>query len=204
MMFAAKHKSRGRTSSRRSEAGLTLVEVMIASTISVIVLGSFVVFTSLTTKSILGISTQSTQNRDASLANSSIHGRIRYAIHMTNSADSLTLGLGYDSDYAADSDGDGIEYNDRDFYELFLIRTGDGDLTTVADNQFVHVGNATNTSTTNVIIKTGIRVLFANTNFFTVTNDNTVFISFGLLDDYENDQAQMIELRTTAVSRNIK
>ena len=162
------------------------------------------IFTNMSAKWISGISTQSDMMQDSGFAAGLFQTRARDATGFPLGNGNMSLKMGYDTDPLVDSDQDGLSYNDQDYFEELVVLTGDGNLSTFKDNQLIHVRYESGGTFSNVIVSAGIRPVFSDTNFFNVENDSVALMNFSVVDDYEFDRSQKIEIRTKAMSRNIR
>ena len=178
----------------------TLVEIMIATLLTVIILSGAVSFTVLASKTISGTLTQSTFNAQAGYVMEFIQLRTRIATHVTVDAAGNTLTLDFDDDTTVDSDGDGTAYNDKDHQEQFALRDQDGVIGTTTDNSLIYRPKV-GTAAQQVLIPTGLRKL-PGKNFFAVTNGSAVVVSFGIVDSYTRDFYQAIEIQGTVLPLN--
>src|SRR6185369_7699918 len=104
---------------RRARAGFSLIEVMVASGILVVVVGGAMTFMMFAGVSASGITAQNVASGQAGGALEFIQNRARFATSMSNNASGNAYTLGFDDNYAVDSDGDGKAYNDKNHFERF-------------------------------------------------------------------------------------
>jgi prepilin-type N-terminal cleavage/methylation domain-containing protein len=187
----------------RSKSGarsaFTLVEILVASSIGLVITAGAMVFMQFAGLSISGSTSQSMINQRAGNAIQFIQNRARSAVFVTNDATGNVLSLAFDDDQEVDSDGDGKTYNDRNHFEQFKF-IGVNGTNAVATNMLVYIAN---TAVTNqqVLIAGGVHNL-PNCNIFTVTNGSTIVIRFGIVDGYGADRYQSIDVQATAVPLN--
>jgi hypothetical protein len=188
---------------RRSKHALayTIVEVMIASSLGLMVLAAGYSFLFFSLRAMSGVSAQSVMNQKGAAALEFIQSRARFATFMTTSSSGNTLTLGFDDNYNADSDGDTKTYDDRDHYEQFeFIGTSSTNVLTCATNQLVYIPN-TNSTYQRVLISGGVRNL-PGFKVFSTTNTVITVVRFGIADPKTSDQYQAIDLQGSAVSLN--
>jgi prepilin-type N-terminal cleavage/methylation domain-containing protein len=186
--------------------GFTLMELMVASAIAFIFLTIGAVFVRFASTAISGITSQSVMNDQAGYTVQFIQDRARLATSISNDTSGNILTLGFDDNFSADSNGDGKRYNDRDHYEQFwFIGTS---ATNVYTNLLVYLpnGSPTNTPVLNatnhqVLIASGVRKLLGQ-NVFSVVSSSIAIIKFGIVDSYDLDHHQSIDIQTTAVPLN--
>lgn len=183
----------------RSSA-FTIVEVIVATAISVMVLGVAVAFIMLAGKTISGALTQSNLNAQAGQLIEFIQLRARVATRVIADTNGLSLTLGFDDNTNVDSDGDGSPYNDDNHREQFLVRDADNNVATTDNNQLIYVP-LVGTTREQVLVPAGLRKL-PGKSFFTLTNGSTVLISFGIVDSYTRDNYQNIDIQGVAVPLN--
>jgi prepilin-type N-terminal cleavage/methylation domain-containing protein len=111
------------TNGRRSRAvsAFTLIEVMVSSSIALIITAAAMGFAYFSGIYLSGITTQTVLNQQAGNAIEFIQTRARLATSVAVSSSGNTLTLGFDDDPLVDSDvpPDGIPYNDKDHFEQF-------------------------------------------------------------------------------------
>ena len=117
----------------RRAAAFSLMEVMIASSVGLLVMAGAMFFIKCAGLSLSGITGQTLLNQRAGNAIEFIQQRAQFATSISNSASGNVLTLSFDDNYLVDSDGDGKKYNDQDHYEQF---------------QFIGVNGSTNTTVT--------------------------------------------------------
>jgi Tfp pilus assembly protein PilW len=185
---------------RHRQAAFTQPELLVASAIAIFVMSSFFVFSDFTGRSLAGIARQNLLNQRAGYAADYIVSRIRLATFVTNDATGNTLILAFDDNVSADSNNDGLFGNDRDHWELFQFQSGDGSDTSYADNKLIYRPNTNSTASTTLI--NGCLRKLPGLPFFSLTNNATVLLNYGMLDSGLGERAQTIEIRTQAVRRN--
>ena len=173
---------------------------MFAVGITALLVAGFSTFMAMASRSISGTTAQTSINTDAAQASDFIFSRIRLATFLSNDFSGNRLTLGFDDNEGVDSDGDGNSYNDRNHFEYFEFRNGDGNDTTVEDNRIVYNSNI-GLSPDTLLVNNGVRLL-PFTQIFSVTNGGTVLIHFGLVDIDKNDSYQGCEIQEVVVSRN--
>ncbi|MBI5774029.1 MAG: prepilin-type N-terminal cleavage/methylation domain-containing protein [Verrucomicrobia bacterium] len=203
-IFSAFHRSPAGCRRARS-AAFTLIEAMVATALTTLVVGAGMVFMDFTSRSLAGITKQSELAIKASSVMEFVSARVRVATFVTNDANGLTLTLGFDDDVTVDSNGDGNKYNDTNHHEMFQFRNGDGSDVSVTDNVLIYKTNAGGT-VTNYLIKEGVRKVYPATNIFSITNTGKlrpiVVIRYGLMDSYSGDRWQSIEVDSRVMRRN--
>ena len=186
---------------RASASGYTIVEVMIASTLGLMVLAAGYSFLFFTLRAMSGVSSQSALNQKGASALEFIESRSRLATYMDTSTSGNTLTIGFDDDYTKDSDKDGKTYNDRDHYEQFqFIGSNSTNVLACATNQLIYIPN-TNSTAQQVLISGGIRNL-PGYKIFSTTNKVITVIRFGIVGSKVSDHYQAIDLQGSAVSLN--
>jgi len=197
------HNYRATETSRRrlaARSGFTLVEVLVASTLGLLVLSGAMLFMDFAGKSFSGIAAQSLVTGQAGNAIEFIQSRARLATSVSNDASGNVLILSFDDDFTKDSNKDEKPYNDRDHLEQFQFRNGDGKDSTTSDNSLIYLPLANETSN-RVLIPSGLHKL-PGKNVFSVTNGATVLVRFGIIDSYARDHYQGIEIQGTVVPLN--
>ncbi len=189
----------GRTP-QSSAAAFTVLELLVAGAVGLLIMAGTMTFMYFSSLSVSGISSQATLNQQAGNAIEFIQSRVRYATMVSNGPAGNTLTLGFDDNPAADSNGDGISYNDKDHYERFKFIGVNGSASIVASNRLVYLSNIASTAQ-KVLIPNGVRNL-PGFNIFTVTNGATVIVRFGVVDTYARDHYQSIDIQATAVPLN--
>jgi len=181
--------------------GYTIVEVMIASTLGLMVLAAGYSFLYFTLRAMSGVSAQSVMNQKGAGALEYIQSRARFATYMSTSASGNTLTLGFDDNYNVDSDGDGKTYDDKNHYEQFkFIGTNSTNVLACATNQLVYIPN-TNSSYQRVLISSGVRNL-PGFKVFSTANTVITVIRFGIADPKASDHYQAVDMQGSAVSLN--
>lgn len=184
------------------QSAFTMIELLIVSTILVVVLSAMMVFTELTAKSALGITTQATINQQAGYTAQYLQERASLSVGMSNSADGTQLWFAFDADPDVDSDGDGASYNDTNRWEYCKLLDLDNDINTFGDNSLVYCPDATPDDPQEfALVDEGVRQL-PGTNLFNVWDTKKVAINIGVLDPYVFDQTQIVEIKTVGLSRN--
>ena len=189
-----------RAAVRRARAAFTQPELLVAAAIALFVMSGFFVFSDFAGRSLAGITRQNLLNQKAGYAADYMVSRVRLATWVTNDASGNTLLLAFDDDVNTDSDADGLRGNDRDHWELFQFQNGDGSDTTAADNKLIYRPNTNSTAST-TLINANLRKL-PGVSVFTITNQASVLINYGMLDSGTGERSQTIEIRTQAVRRN--
>lgn len=184
----------------RATAAFTLVEVLIASTISLLVIAGAMAFLWFSGYSASGVASQALLNQQGGNAIEVIQSRAQFAVCASNDSSGNALTLGFDDNPSVDSDGDGIPYNDKNHFERFQFIGLNGSTTNASTNYLVYIPNISN-SFRQVLIPRGVRNL-PGYNIFTVTNGATTIIRFGIVDSYKADHYQSIDIQATAVAYN--
>jgi len=181
--------------------GYTIIEVMIASTLGLMVLAAGYSFLFFTLRAMSGISAQSVMNQKGANALEFIESRARLATYMATSSSGNTLTLGFDDDPTRDTDGDAKTYDDRDHYEHFkFIGTSSTNVLACATNNLIYIPN-TNSTYQRVLISGGVRNL-PGFKVFSTTNSVITVVRFGIADPKTSDHYQAIDLQGSAVSLN--
>lgn len=183
----------------RATAAFSLMEVMIASAISLLVIAGVMIFFWFSSYSASGVVSQALLNQQAGNALEVIQSRARLAVCVSNDSTGNALTLGFDDNPTVDSDGDGIPYNDKDHFERFQF-IGLNSVTNASTNYLVYIPNISN-AFRQVLIPQGVRNL-PGYKIFTVTNGATTIIRFGIVDAYKADRYQAIDIQGTAVAYN--
>jgi len=168
--------------------------------LSVVVIGALVILAESTGRTLVSITSQSTLNQFAGNGTEFIIGRVRLANSVTVDASGNTLTLSFDDDPTFDSDGDEINWNDRNHCEEFQYVDTDNLAATLNDNKINYRAN-TNSTNSVTLIPCDTRKLGA-LKVFTLTNSTTVLVNFGLLTTNYTLFSQAIEIRTKALLRN--
>jgi prepilin-type N-terminal cleavage/methylation domain-containing protein len=185
---------------RHSKRGFTLVEIVIVMAIALLIVAALVVFANSTGRVLVSVTSQSTHNQTAGNGIEFMIARIRQANTASVDVAGTTLNLGFDDNPEADSNGDQIKWNDRDHWEQFQFVDSDNQLATLEDNTIAY--------RTNTALGTPRTMVPANTRklpglpIFSLANNSTVFIRFGLLTTNSTPFSQAIEIRTQATLRN--
>ena len=185
-----------------ARTGFTLVEVMVASSILVVVVGGAVTFMSFAGLSASGITAQNIASGQAGLALELIQNRTRFATSMSINPSGNALTIGIDDDYTTDSNGDGKTYNDQNHLERFMfVGVNSTNAAACSTNSLVYISNVASNSPPRKLIPKGVRNLPLY-NIFTVTNGVTAVIRFGIVDVNLRDYYQAVEIQGMAVSLN--
>jgi Tfp pilus assembly protein PilW len=184
----------------RGTAAFTLIEVMIASSISLLVMAGAMTFLWFSGLGASGVTSQALCDQQAGNAIEFIQSRVRMAVSVSNDSSGNVLTLAFDDDPTTDSDGDGIAYNDRDHFERFQFIGVNGSTTNSSTNRLIYIPNIAN-ATKRTFIPAGVRNL-PGYNIFTVTNLATTIVRFGIVDGYGPDHYQSIDVQATAVPLN--
>src|SRR5262249_9699345 len=107
----------GWTARRRSQAGMSFAEMLIATAILMMVVAAFAPFCTATGRSLASVTSQTSFNQTAAQGAEFIVSRVRLANTVSNDATGNRLTLSFDDDRDVDSDGDRITWNDKDHYE---------------------------------------------------------------------------------------
>jgi Tfp pilus assembly protein PilW len=188
-----------RGASVRYARAFTLVELMVSSSIALLIMGGVMIFLQFGGTYISGITAQSAINQQAGNAIEFIQMRARLATSV--SASSNTLTLSFDDNPAVDSDGDGTTYNDKDHFERFQFVGVNGNTNTISTNRLVYIPDVAAPANQRVLIPAGVHNL-PGYSIFTVTNQSTVIIRFSIADGYVADHYQGIDIQATAVPLN--
>ena len=186
----------------RSRSGFTLIEMMVSSVCTLIIMAGVMAFIKLGMLSFSGITVQSTINQQAGYAIEFVQSRARLAtIIFTNDSAGNILTLGFDDDPLTDSDGDGKPYNDKNHFERFqFIGINSTNATACSSNRLAYFPDIS-VASSNVLVPMGVRNL-PRTNIFTIVNNNTVIINFGIVDSPTLDRYQAIDIQAAAVPLN--
>jgi prepilin-type N-terminal cleavage/methylation domain-containing protein len=178
----------------------TLVEVMVASAISLLIMGgamSFLWFCGLSTS---GVAAQALTNQRAGNTMEFIQNRARMAVFASNDASGNVLTLAFDDDPSTDSDHDTITYNDKDHFERFQFIGVNGSATNSSTNSLIYIPDISKTDK-QTLVASGVRNL-PGYNIFAVTNMSTTIVRFGVVDGYGRDHFQSTDIQGTAVPLN--
>ena len=187
---------------RRARTGFTLVEVMVTSVILMVVMAGAMTFMRLAGVSVSGITAQNFASGQAGQALEFIQNRMRFATSISNNASGNSLTLAFDDNYTVDSDGDGKAYNDKNHFERFtFVGVNSTNTAACSSNRLEYISNVASNSTPRVLVRKGVRNL-PLCNIFTVTNQATAVIRFGIVDGNGWDYYQAVEIQGTAVSLN--
>jgi hypothetical protein len=198
-MKLLKNNSSGRPRSLNARSAFSLPEVLIASALGIMILTGTVAFMSFASRSLSGATIQTFLNNEAGNGMELILSRVRLATSITADTSQNTLTLGFDDNFAIDSNSDGKPYNDVVHQERFQFQNGDGNDNTFADNVIVYIPNIATTNRQTLLRM--VRKL-PNTPVFALTNLSTVKINLGVADTYASDGRQAVELQLIAVPRN--
>jgi type II secretory pathway pseudopilin PulG len=190
----------GRMARSRRRVAFTLIEIMVASSVCVLLAAGAMSFLWFSGLGMSGVTAQALTNQRAGNAIEFIQSRARFAVSVSNDSSGNVLTLGFDDDPATDSDHDGKPYNDKNHYEQFQFIGVNGSRTNSSTNSLIYIPNSTN-SARQVLIAAGVRNL-PNYQIFTVTNLATTIVRFGVVDGYGLDHFQSIDIQGTAVPLN--
>src|SRR5436190_17392013 len=126
---------------RLSGRAFTLVEVMVALSISLLVMGGAMIFLKWGGVYLSGITAQSVINQQAGNAIEFIQNRVRLATSISNDASGNSLTLSFDDNPAVDSDADGKTYNDKDHFERFSFIGINGSTNAASTNSLAYIAN---------------------------------------------------------------
>jgi hypothetical protein len=202
MNVAAQHPMRARGRRCFAGAGYTIMELMLAASISLLVLGAAYSFLFFALRALAGVSSQTVLNQKAGNALGFIQKRVRFATYLSADNSGNILTLGFDDDCSVDLDGDGKTYDDKNHYEQFkFVGINSTNVSDCATNQLVYISN-TNTSGPQVLIAAGVRNL-PGYKVFSITNNVITIIRFGVADPKTfRDHYQAIDLQGSSVSLN--
>ena len=130
-------------STRNRRRASTLAELMVTIAIVGSVLAGLGSFLLLAGRTVSGVTTQTTYDDLAGQTSEKIFSRVRFATSVSTDPAGNTLTLGFDDDYATDSDGDANPGNDRDHFEVFQFLNGDGKDSTTKDNSLIYKPRST-------------------------------------------------------------
>ena len=119
----------------RGTAAFTLLELMVASAISTLVVAGAMSFLWFSSLGVSGVAAQAFCNQTGGNAIEFIQSRARLAVCVSNDSAGNALTLGFDDNPTIDSNGDGIAYNDKDHYERFEFIGVNGSTTKSSTNQ---------------------------------------------------------------------
>ena len=177
----------------------TVMEFVIATGLTVLMVGALMVLSTGMGKSIVSITSQATYNQNAGNGIEVIINRVQLANFASNSPSGNSLTLSFDDDPEVDSNGDGITWNDQDHFEQFMYKSTGTNWDSANDN-FIGYKTNKNVARTNIVVPSTVRKL-SGQNIFFVSN-NTVWINFGLLTTNQSPFSQAVEIRTKAAFRN--
>jgi hypothetical protein len=182
----------------RAQQAFTMGELMVAMSLFMLVAALSMNFFCLSGRELSGTTTQCQINGEAGFTIEKIQDAVRLATYMSNDASGNTLILAHDTNVLVDSDGDGVPYNDKDVYSRFQVQN----IGTSANptNALLYWDDITSSNQT-VLVKSGLRNL-PGWNVFTITNNNTVLVHYGLMDTYSGDFYQAVEIQGAAVASN--
>jgi Tfp pilus assembly protein PilW len=181
-----------------ARSAFTLVEVMIAVSLALLVMGAVMTFLQFGGTYLSGITAQSVINQQAGNAIEFIQSRTRLATSVSTDSSGNVLTLSFDDDPTVDSDSDGKAYNDKDHFEQFKFLGVNG--SAVSTNSLVYIPN-TAAANKQVLIPAGVRSL-PGYNIFSVANQASVIIRLSIADAYIGDHFQGIDIQGTAVPLN--
>ena len=181
-------------------SGFTVIELLVASSIGLLVMAGTMAFFQFANISLSGTTAQTLLNQQAGNTMEFIQSRVRYATSVSNDASGNVLTMSFDDNPAVDSDGDGTTYNDKDHYERFQFVGVNGSTNTTSSNRLVYIPDITETNQ-RVFISAGVHNL-PSYNIFTTTNTATVIVRFGIVDNYVRDHYQSIDIQATALCLN--
>lgn len=189
--------------SRRALA-YTLMELMVATAISTVLLGGTLAFLLFGSRSASGAINQARINQDAGNAIQFIQSRVRLATSVSSDTSGNTLTLGFDTNNAVDSGhgGNGVAWGNQDYYAQFrFVGVNTTNLLNSATNQLVWIPNTTSSNQQQVLISAGVRNLPGH-RIFSVTNSALATICFGVVDINSQDYYEAIEIQAMAASLN--
>ena len=181
-------------------AAFSFLELMIAMSISMLIMGGVMFFVKCAGISLSGVSSQSLINQKAGNAIEFIQSRALYATWVSNDSSGNVLTYGFDDDYDVDTDGDKIAYNDENHFERFQFIGVNGSTNTTKTNSIVYYPDINQTNR-QILVGFGVHNL-PGYNIFTLTNGYTAIIRFSVVDPYTNDNYQSIDIQATAVPMN--
>jgi Tfp pilus assembly protein PilW len=190
-----------RTGARnRGTAAFTMVELMVASTVSLFVMAGAMTFLWFSGLAVSGVASQALCSQQAGNALEFIQSRARLANFVTNDSSGNAVTFGFDDNPTLDSNGDGNAASDQTHFERFQFIGVNGSTNNILTNKLVYIPNITN-SYQQTLISAGVRNL-PGYKIFTVTNVSTTIIRFGIVDGYAPDRYQSIDIQATAVPLN--
>ena len=178
-----------------SRSAFTLIEALIATSVSVMVVTAAMSYTYFAGIALSGITAQTMIDAQVGNAVELIQTRARLATSIASDTSGNTLTLAFDSNPLVDSGGDGISYNDKDFFESFTF------LSVTNGTNFANSLTYSNVAGIRVLVGSGLRKL-PNWNVFTATNGVAAAIRFGIMDTYARDHYQSAEIQAAAVPLN--
>ena len=184
----------------RGTAAFTLIELMVASAISVMVMAGAMTFLWFSGLGVSGVAAQAVCNQQAGNAVEFIQTHARLAVCVSNDSSGNALTFGFDDNPATDDNGDTITYNDKNHYERFQFIGVNGSATNSATNRLVYIPNIARTNQ-RTLIPAGVRNL-PGYKIFTVTNGFITIVRFGIVDGYKRNRYQSIDIQATAVPLN--
>lgn len=197
---------------RTGEAALTLMEVLVATSILMLVMVTTMNYFCVIGRGLSSSTSQCELNWQGGYALQMIQNRVRLATLVSNDSTGNILTIGLDDNPLVDSNGDGIPWNDQDHYEQFIVtNTASTNVTTnftiisgsTGTNMLIYIPDTRYSSNRTVLISSGVRNL-PGWNIFTVTNAATVLIRYGITDTYTNDYYESYEIKGCAVALNRK
>jgi prepilin-type N-terminal cleavage/methylation domain-containing protein len=199
MRLAFRKEERSRTKPR-SHAGFTLPEVLVASAISSLVLAGTMTFLWFSGLAMSGATTQALLNQEAGNALEFIQSRARLALCVSNDTSGNTLTLGFDDNPTIDLNSDGRFANDTNHFERFQFIGINGSATNSSTNHLVYIPDISKTNQ-RTLIPSGVRNLPGD-NIFRVTNGFITIVRFGIVDGYNLDHYQSVDVQGTVVPYN--
>ena len=187
--------------SPRGRRAYTLIELLISSLISLMVLAGLMGFMYFSARSISGVVSQTQINQQAWMAAQLVFDRVRVATSVSNDSSGNVLTLGMDDDPTTDLDRDGKPYNDKGHYEQFRFDNGDGNDLTITNNSLIYLVDTAAPGNARRLVTGNLRKL-PNQKFFSITNQSTVRINYALVDAYAADFQQSLDVHLVAVPRN--
>lgn len=198
--LARQHQSRFARLRPAATGGFTVAELMVALTVGSFLTAAFLAFLLTSARLTQGITKQSVMNQTGAHAIEMMVRRIRVANSLAVDAAGETLTLTFDDDPNTDGDGDYIDFNDIDRVEVFRFRYGPSRDAASGEN-FIDYWFDKN-GVTNRVLLTSVRKLPGVPVFALTNEDATVMINLGVVDNYDRDLYQSIDLRFNASRRN--
>jgi Tfp pilus assembly protein PilW len=116
----------GRAQTARRSVAFTMIELLVASSISLLVMAGAMSFLWFSGLGVSGVTTQALASQRAGNALEFIQSRTRFADFVSNDISGNILTLGFDDDPTTDSDGDGNPCNDKNHFERFQFVSSSG------------------------------------------------------------------------------